>query len=41
MLSVVIRFYMAYRWKVDYKVLNENVTLTIYHWSTMQGCIHD
>ena len=23
--------YLAYKWKVDYKVLNETVTLVIYH----------
>jgi hypothetical protein len=37
MLSVEIGFYLAYRQEVDYKGLNESVTLTIYYRSEMQG----
>ena len=37
MLSFVIGSYLAYKWEVDYKGLNENVTLAIYHRSEMQG----
>ena len=37
MLSIVTGSYLAYRWEVDYKGLNENVTLAIYHRSRMQG----
>ena len=37
MLSVVTESYLAYRREVDYKGLNGNVTLVIYHRSEMQG----
>ena len=37
MLYVVVGPYLAYRHVVDYKGLNENVTLAIYHRSRMQG----
>ena len=37
MLSVVTGSYLAYSREVDYKGLNENVTLAIYHRSKMQG----
>ena len=37
MLSIVIGSYLAYSREVDYKGLNENVTLAIYHRSKMQG----
>ena len=37
MLSIATASYLAYRWEVDYKGLNEAITLTIYHRSKMQG----
>ena len=37
MLSIVTGSYLAYRREVDYKGLNENVTLAIYHRFGMQG----
>ena len=37
MLSIVTGSYLAYRREVEYKGLNENVTLVIYHQSEMQG----
>ena len=37
MLSVATMPYLANRREVDYKGLNENVTLVIYHQSEMQG----
>ena len=33
-------FYLFYKWGVDYKGLNENVTLAIYHMARNVGCIH-
>jgi len=37
MLYIVTRSYLAYRRVVDYKGLNENVTLMVCHQSRMQG----
>ena len=37
MLSIVTGIYLAYRWEVDYKGLNKNITFAIHHRSGKQG----
>ena len=40
MTSIATKSYLTYKWEVDYKGLNEAVTLMIYHMIQNVGCIH-